>query len=129
MKPTMPVAVVVDDDPVIQQIATTVLGDEGFDVVTASNAVDAMAHVRGSVVDLLIVDLSLPGMDGFTFLAGVRRLKLAPFARVVIASGRDDQAAFSRGRELGVDDYLVKPINVVDLVTLARTTTSRQSGS
>ena len=120
----MAVALVVDDDPAILHIAELVLGDEGFEVLTATTAVDAMACARKFAVDLLLVDLTLPDMDGYAFLSGIRGLNIASQARVVVVSGRDDEQALSRGRELGIDDYLVKPINVVDLVSLARTTKS-----
>jgi DNA-binding response OmpR family regulator len=118
----VPVALVVDDDPVILVMAKQVLGDEGFDVHTATTAVDAMACVRRMTVDLLLVDLVLPELDGFALISGIRGLRLAPHARVVVISGCDDEQALSRGRELAIDGYLVKPVNDFDLVNVARGT-------
>lgn len=108
-------------------MADLVLGDEGFEVHTASTAIDAMASVRRLTVDLLIVDVMLPGLDGFALIAGIRSLQLAPDARFVAISGRDDEQALSRSRELAIDDYLIKPVNVVDLLNLARTTLAAPS--
>ena len=118
---------VVDDDAAVRRMVELVLGDEGFVVRTAATAVDAIARLRQSSPALLLVDLGLPELDGFALLRGVRTLRLASTTRVIVISGRDDEASLARAREMGVDDYLVKPINVVDLVALGRVAKAKAS--
>jgi DNA-binding response OmpR family regulator len=115
-------ALVVDDDPTILNLAHLVLSAEGFAVHTVKTAPDAMAQVLAVAFDLLLVDLTLDDVDGFALLDEIKELGLASGARVAVVTGRDDEASFARGRELGIDDYLVKPLDAADLQLLAQTT-------
>jgi DNA-binding response OmpR family regulator len=118
----MRAALVVDDDPTVLNLAHLVLSAEGFDVRAVRTAPDAMAQLLAGAFDLLLIDLTLDDVDGFALLAEIQGLGLASEARVAVITGRDDEPSFARGRELGVDDYLVKPLDAADLQMLAQTT-------
>jgi len=117
-------ALVVDDDPTILNLSQLALAAEGFVVHAVKTATDAVAHLLAGRYDLLLVDLMLDDIDGFALLEEISYLGLASEARIVVITGRDDEDALARGRELGIDDYLIKPLGVSDLQMLAQTTTT-----
>ena len=119
---TMRSALVVDDDPTILNLSHLALAAEGFVVHTVKTATDAVAHLLAGQYDLLLVDLMLDDIDGFALLEEIAYLGLASDSRIVVITGRDDEAALARGRELGIDDYLIKPLDYADLQMLAQTT-------
>jgi DNA-binding response OmpR family regulator len=89
-----------------------VLEDEGYDVIEAADAENALEAVAGSEVDLMLVDLMLGGMDGFSFIQRARPQSEAP---IVVISARDGVQDVVSALEAGADDYVTKPF-VVDEV-------------
>ncbi len=104
---------VVEDDRQLNQVVCTWLSDCGFEtkgVFTANEAYDAM---YGSLYDLIISDIMMPGADGFEFAENVRSVnKQIP---ILFMSARDDLAAKKKGFRIGIDDYLVKPFELDEL--------------
>jgi DNA-binding response OmpR family regulator len=98
---------VVDDDPDARRIATTVLENEGYGVVQAETAERALDTMRNRRVDLVILDLALPGTPGLELLATLRRHHDVP---VLIISGNDDVNTRIVGLRVGADDFVVKPV-------------------
>jgi diguanylate cyclase (GGDEF)-like protein/PAS domain S-box-containing protein len=114
-KPRDPVAVqhrllIVDDDATVLDLISTKLGSEGHSVRTAESAEDALSMVRKEEFDLVITDLMLPGIDGFT-LTEVLKTK-HPTVGVIVITGMTDVESAVRAMQSGADDYISKPFNL-----------------
>jgi two-component system OmpR family response regulator len=110
--------VVVDDEPNIVELLSASLRFAGFDVTTAGNGTDALEAVRSARPDLLVLDVMMPGMDGF---AVVRRLR-ADGVRVPVLflTARDGTGDKVQGLTLGGDDYVTKPFSLEELIARIR---------
>ena len=98
---------VVDDDPDARRIATAILQHEGYSTVEADNAERAFETIRGRPIDLIILDLTLPGTPGLDLLTAIRRHYDLP---ILIISGNDDVNTRIVGLRVGADDFVVKPV-------------------
>lgn len=106
---------VVDDDPKLREVVGYALGREGFAVSEARHGGDALALLATQRFDLLVVDVSMPEIDGFEF---VRRLRSHDRETpVLFVSARSDEIDRILGLELGGDDYVTKPFSTRELVT------------
>jgi DNA-binding response OmpR family regulator len=103
---------VLEDDEGLRASLRLVLEDQGYDVVEATTAEQALEAVTGGDVDLMLVDLMLGGMDGFSFIQRARPQTEAP---IVVVSARDGVEDVVAALEAGADDYVTKPF-VVDEV-------------
>lgn len=126
----MKTILVVDDEPKILQIARDYLEHAGMRVVTASDGKAALASVRASKPDLLVLDLGLPGMDGLDVMRALRKESNLP---IILLTARSDESDKLVGLELGADDYVVKPFSPKELVArvravLRRSEQARQGG-
>ena len=113
-----PRILVVDDDPVIVRLLEVNFRLEGFEVVTALRGEDALALSQEAPPDIILLDVMMPGMDGYEVC---RRLREVPdLAEVPVlflsARARDDDR--TRGMALGVVDYVTKPFDPTELVAL-----------
>lgn len=107
----MPNLLLVDDDPTMCELLAYTLGDAGFAVRQAADGAAALRQVEDEAPACIVLDLALPLLDGFELLALMRSRDLAPDTKVVVLSGRDDEAALVRAWELGVDAFLLKPVD------------------
>ena len=107
---------VVDDDPDIRGMLAFLLEDEGHRVRVAGDGQAGLAAMAERAPDCLVVDVMMPGLDGFGLLKARRQQGLAPGARVLILTCRAGERDFVRGWELGADEYLTKPFDPVDVV-------------
>ncbi|MCB1417962.1 MAG: PleD family two-component system response regulator [Notoacmeibacter sp.] len=108
---------VVDDIPANVRLLEARLLAEYFEVLTASNGVDALAICESERVDVILLDIMMPGIDGFEVC---RRLKADPQTAhipVVMVTALDQPADRVRGLEVGADDFLTKPVNDLQLMT------------
>ncbi len=96
----------VEDDAAIRVALIRALTERGHAVVSTSSAMDALTQVVEAPPDLIILDLGLPGLDGYEALRMLRAISAIP---VVVATARDDEAEIVRALDAGADDYLVKP--------------------
>ena len=111
---------VVDDIPPNVKLLEARLNAEYFDVLTASNGPDALKICADGVCDIILLDVMMPGMDGFEVC---RRLKANPATAhlpVVMVTALDQPTDRVRGLEAGADDFLTKPIDEVALVARVR---------
>lgn len=115
---------VVDDEPAIVQVIRDRLRQEGFHVRAAGSAGEALA-AAGDPLDLIILDLMLPDLDGFDLLRRLRQQGLD--LPVIILTARDDDVDVVVGLELGADDYVVKPFNPRELVARVRAVLRRRA--
>ena len=102
---------IVDDSPDLRGMLSFTLGDLGFSVREAKNGEDALEEMANQAPDCVVLDLMMPGLDGFTVLEEMRSRNLAPDARVVILSSQDDERALVRGFELHADEFFMKPVD------------------
>jgi len=108
----------IEDDPSIQTFLRRALNEEGHEVDIASSAEEALKTISESSHDLLIVDLTLPGMDGLEFIERSRSRGL--IAPVLILSARRSVDQRVLGLEKGGDDYLTKPFELAELLARVR---------
>ena len=109
---------VVEDDPQVRAMLTRALGYEGFEVSAAPNAGAAIAALRATPPDLMLLDLLLPDSDGVEVC---RRLREAgERVPILMLTARDTVSDRVAGLEAGADDYLVKPFSTAELVARIR---------
>jgi DNA-binding response OmpR family regulator len=108
---------VVDDEPKIVQIARDYLEHTGFSVLTAGDGKTALAIVRASKPDLIVLDLGLPQVDGLDVTRAIRKESNTP---IIMLTARGEESDKLVGLELGADDYIVKPFSPKELVARVR---------
>lgn len=108
---------VVDDDPDILDALTMILESQGYEVVTAKDGVEGLASLKAETPDLMILDLLMPKMDGFSVLKELQdpRWSKHKHTPILILTSVREEASRRRyeletGLELGVDDYVEKPM-------------------
>ncbi|MBO2520628.1 MAG: response regulator transcription factor [Clostridia bacterium] len=112
-----PRILVIEDDPAISELITYHLTREGMQVLTAADGREALAIFNANHPDLLLLDLMLPGLDGFEVCRRVRQASDVPII-ILTAKGQEDDRV--RGFELGADDYVTKPFSPKELVARIR---------
>ena len=115
--PATRVALVVDDEPAITELVRDALAAEGFSVDTASDGLAALRSARKHSPDVIVLDIGLPGLDGFDVCRTLRKETSAP---VVFLTARGAEVDRIVGLELGADDYIVKPFSPRELVARVR---------
>ena len=108
---------VVEDDVQIRNFICYALKAEGFRCVTAGNAATAMKQLLAEPVDMMLLDLGLPDMDGGEVLKKVREWSEMP---IIIVSARDQDREKAAMLDLGADDYLTKPFSATELMARIR---------
>lgn len=103
----------VDDDPNIRQLVRLYLEKEGFDVTEADRGDTAVKEFHKAPPSLMLLDLMLPGMDGWQVCREVRKVSNIP---IIMLTAKDDTFDKVLGLELGADDYMVKPFDTKELV-------------
>jgi len=107
---------VVDDEPAIRLLLQAILAQEGHDVDTAADGVEALAAVQGELPDVVLLDLSMPNMDGWHFLEELRNRGLRSRVRVIIVSAMNDEESMRRGHAEGVSERIAKPFDATAIV-------------
>jgi two-component system, OmpR family, response regulator ResD len=124
---------VVDDEATVREVVRKYLEHEGYRVVEADTGTEALAYLREQRPDLLILDLMLPGMDGFAITRSVRNaneyapLKVDNDIPIIILTARTSELDRIAGFELGADDYVVKPFSPRELVARVRAVLRRST--
>ncbi|MGV2979421.1 response regulator transcription factor [Camelimonas sp. ID_303_24] len=109
---------VVDDEPPIRKLLRVGLTAEGYAILEAASAQEAMARIAGEKPDLILLDLGLPDISGHELLERWRAASME--LPVVILSSRTDEAGIVRALELGADDYVTKPFGMRELAARIR---------
>ena len=115
---------VVDDEPGVLDVAQMYLAREGFRVTLAADGLAALAAAEREPPDLIILDLMLPGLDGFEVCRRLRRTSDVP---IIMLTARDEDVDKIVGLELGADDYITKPFNPRELAARARAVLRRSA--
>lgn len=109
---------VVEDDKKLNQIVCTYLNDSGFHAKGCLNANEAYEEMYQNMYDLIISDIMMPEIDGFEFARTVRTVnKTIP---ILFMSAKDELPSKQKGFQLGIDDYMVKPIELDELILRVR---------
>jgi two-component system OmpR family response regulator len=111
--PTPDSVLIVDDDPGIRRVLASALGFAGFQVELAGDMAEALAHVTDHTPDVIVLDVGLPGGDGFEIVQLLR--SRAVTVPVLFLTARDAVEDRVRGLQLGGDDYVTKPFSVVEV--------------
>jgi DNA-binding response OmpR family regulator len=104
----------IDDDRELLDVIALALADAGHEVTTATHGHDADANVQAGAAELIVCDVNLPGVDGFTLVKRWRARGVA--IPVVLLTSRDSEIDEALGLELGADDYVTKPVRLRVLV-------------
>jgi DNA-binding response OmpR family regulator len=115
---------VVDDEEHIRELIRFYLDKEGFSMIEAKNGEEALEKVENEYVDLAIVDVMMPVMDGFDFVEAMREFKDIP---VIMLTAKSQSADKLRGFSLGIDDYVTKPFDPDELMARIKTILKRYS--
>ncbi len=109
-----PEIVIADDDITVRTLVRTALENEGMQCRLASNGPEALEQIRNQRPQAAVLDVNMPGMDGFEVLAAIRAEGLP--VRVILLTARQHQNDVVRGFSLGADDYIIKPLRPMELV-------------
>lgn len=102
---------IVEDESDIRELIRYNMEREGFKVVEAGSAEEAVAWLKKGVPDLVLLDLMLPGTDGFAFCRALRADEKTAKVPVIMVTARDEDADIVAGLEVGADDYVIKPFS------------------
>src|SRR4051794_25613670 len=108
---------IVEDDHTIRSLLRLLFEDDGYEVREAADGPSALTTFVGGSIDLVILDLRLPGMSGFDVCREIRKTSGGP---IVVVSAQQDSHDIVAGLELGADDYVTKPFNDRELLARAR---------
>ncbi|WP_176167322.1 response regulator transcription factor [Mesobacillus jeotgali] len=104
---------VAEDEQRISQLLKMYLERESFEVEVANNGVEALEKAIQEPFDVIILDILMPGKDGFTVLEEIRKIKTTP---VIMLSAKGEAQDLKRGEELGASEYILKPFSPKDVI-------------
>lgn len=104
---------VVDDEDDIRDVIEIYLMNEGFDVITASDGLEALEKLKNKDIDLIILDIMMPKLDGIRTCLKIREEKKMP---IIMLSAKSEDSDKILGLNIGADDYVTKPFNPLELV-------------
>lgn len=117
---------VVDDEQLIRNVIREYLEEENYQVLEASNGVEALESVKNNRIDLIILDIMMPKKDGYATLKEIREEEKIP---VIMLSARGEEYDKLLGFELGIDDYITKPFSPKELMARVKAVLKRNKES
>ncbi|MFD1178553.1 response regulator transcription factor [Paenibacillus puldeungensis] len=115
---------IVDDDDKIAKLIEIYLVNEGYDVIKAADGIHALEIVESDEVDLIILDVMMPGLDGISVCLKIRETRTTP---ILMLSAKDGDMDKITGLMTGADDYMIKPFNPLELVARVKSLLRRSS--
>lgn len=122
----MPRILIVDDEDKIREVVREYAEFSGFSVVEAIDGMDAIEKVKAQDFDVIVMDIMMPRLDGFSACKEIKKIKNVP---VIMLSARGEEYDKLFGFELGIDDYVVKPFSPKELIARIRVAIKRGSSS
>jgi diguanylate cyclase (GGDEF)-like protein len=116
---------VIDDTELMVKLTTDVLTEHGYEVVSANNGVDGIKMVASEKPDLVLLDVVMPGIDGFEVCKLLRKDESNNLIPIIMLTAQGNEEDKLAGLELGADDYITKPFNPRELVSRVRNTLLR----
>ena len=120
-----PRVLLVDDDPVIVRLLQVNFRLEGYEVDSAASGEAALQRIRESLPDVIVLDVMMPGVDGWEVCAKIKEDPEAKGVPVVLLSARAQDEDLQRGYALGVDEYVTKPFDPAHLLEIVRRVLAR----
>jgi two-component system KDP operon response regulator KdpE len=120
-----PTILVVDDDSQIRRVMRTALSSHGYTIVEARNGEEGLRKVRTEHLDLVILDLNMPDMDGIEVCREIRSASSLPIIMLTVRAAEKDKV---RALDAGADDYVVKPFGIEELLARIRAALRRMPG-
>lgn len=117
---------IVDDEQLIREVINTYCINEGFEVYEAENGLEALNVLSKKTMDVIVLDIMMPKMDGYTFFKEMKKKYQIP---TIVVSARNDEYDKLLGFELGIDDYLTKPFSPKELIARIKAITKRSNES
>jgi len=104
---------VVDDEEYVRKLLQRILEESGYSIVTASNGYEALERFSQHKIDLVLLDIKMPGLDGFSVLEQIRKTSNVP---VIMLTAVKETTTVRDTLSLGADDYVQKPFNQRELL-------------
>ena len=111
---------VVDDEPQARAMLRLIMVRAGFEVVEAKDGYEALDEVARQLPDLMILDIMMPGIDGFYVCEQLRSNERSAALPIIVLSAKTDAESIQRGEEVGATKYLTKPVSPDDLTRHVR---------
>ena len=111
---------VVDDEPMARTLLRLMLVRAGFEVTEAEDGFDALAKLKENSPDVMILDVMMPGIDGFSVCEAVREASTTSELPIIMLSAKTDLESVNKGLKLGANKYLTKPISPEELTRQVR---------
>ena len=115
---------IVDDEELIREVIKEYSTNEGYNVYEASDGFEALGIIKKEKIDVIVLDIMMPKLDGFSAYKEIKNIKNIP---TIILSARTEEYDKLLGFELGVDDYLTKPFSPKELIARIKAITKRSS--
>lgn len=121
MKKNMPKKIlVVDDSASARQSVKTILGRDGYAVLTAVDGIDALRKISEEMIDLVVTEINMPNLDGLSFTEEVRQRQCTSKTPVIILTTENDDAIKSRAMKLGASEWIEKPLKADGLINAVK---------
>lgn len=104
---------IVDDDAEIRKVMGIYLGNEGYEILKAENGEDALKHISENEIDLILLDIMMPGINGIETCMKIRETNIMP---IMFLSAKSEELDKIQGLASGADDYITKPFNAMELI-------------
>lgn len=118
-------ALIVEDDPDARKVLSLILKLDGYQIHTAPGGQEALTLLGTLVPDVILLDVMMPGMDGYQVCQWVRSNPATANVPVVMLSGKADPESVAHGMEVGADEYLAKPITPSNLTAQLKAVLAR----
>jgi len=115
-----PVILVVDDQPRNIELLEAYLVPQGYEIVTAADGEEALERISGNPIDLILLDVMMPGMDGFEVIRRVRQDTAHQLLPIILVTSLRDTEDRVKGIEAGCDDFISKPVDKMELLARVR---------
>lgn len=113
---------IIDDEQLIREVISTYCINEGYEVLEAENGIDALRILNYNQVDVIVLDIMMPKMDGFSFFREMKEKYTIP---TIVVSARNEEYDKLLGFDLGIDDYVTKPFSPKELIARIKAVTKR----
>jgi two-component system chemotaxis response regulator CheY len=111
---------IVDDSPSVLAILEDMLDELGYEAATATNGKQACQLLETTRYDLIITDLTMPIMDGITFVQTAKQMPNCKFVPIVMLSSVEDEAKIAEAKQVGISTFLRKPVKEIQLKTILK---------
>src|SRR5450830_1343027 len=115
-----PVILVVDDQPQNVELLEAYLVPHGYEIVKAANGEEALGKLSGNQIDMILLDVMMPGMDGFEVTRRVRQDNIHRLLPIILVTALRETEDRVKGIEAGCDDFISKPIYLMELLARVR---------